>query len=604
MARVRAVLLGVALCVLMACVPGAGGTPARASEGWVSYDCTDDDGAYAETVAVLNRCADRQIEPEQGTDGRLYGGGEAAAPLFAVLCRTQGGELAPVPEGLVCVAAGPDHCYTLYYSSRAAADSAVARYRRAEGMVYAEPDAEVAAAMSQATLLPESAEAEESREFHSWGASRMRFDRYIGHAARWGQGAATVAVIDSGVCRHPFLEGRLTESGYDYIDADDDATNDTFGHGTHVAGIIADCTVEVPVSICPIRVLNSSGSGKISNVVNAIREAVGMGVDVINLSIESRVLSEALDSAILEAMERGTVVVVAAGNSGCDTVEVCPAHLKDRGVVVVGGAALNGDACARAAYSNYGESVDAYAFGSKIVSCSITGGYVEDTGTSMAAPHVSALCAMLRLIHPGLSPALIEERVVSAASLDGALFVPDLESMVPASEGLRLRVLKLREAETIQLPTAALPATSREAVAYAVDDPSVASLADGLLTAKETGTARVTVSCTGFDDATFEVVVGSGGESADLYLPEALSRLEDGAFAGDAGVERVLLPEGLSAIGSGVFEGCAALRTVRIPATVDAIGDNTFSDAVVICKAGSAAHDYCRENGIQYVTER
>jgi subtilisin family serine protease len=131
------------------------------------------------------------------------------------------------------------------------------------------------------------------------------------------------------------LVGRMTESGYDYVDADDDATNDPFGHGTAVAGILADCTDGAPVGIYPIRVLNASGSGTVSNLVLGIREAIGKGVTVINLSLESGAIRQALDDAILDAVADGITVVVAAGNKGIDTAGVSPAHIDASGAIVL-----------------------------------------------------------------------------------------------------------------------------------------------------------------------------------------------------------------------------------------------------------------------------
>lgn len=556
-------------------------------ESFVFHDYTDDLEGYAEIVAVLNAQADEQIS--------MFHQDDTGMSLYAVLCRTKGQKLEVMPAGLVHQVAGPRNCYTLYYESLDAAEAAAAWYEQSEEMLYAELDAEVTALSEQEEI---------SHSFHSWGASRMNFGSYLSHAGKWGKDESVVAVIDSGVCRHSLLDGKVTESGYDYIDADDDATNDTFGHGTHVAGIVADCTYGVPVWIYPIRVLNGAGSGKISNVVNAIMEAIEKNVDVINLSIESRVMSDAMDDAIFEALDENIVVVVAAGNSSCDTKDICPAHLENEGVLVVGAAEISGESCVRASYSNYGDSVDVYAFGTNISSCSRTGGYVSGSGTSVAAPHISALCAMLRFIHPGMPPAMVEQRTASAAQIGGSVCVPDIGSMVPVSEGFLLRTLALRNDEEVHLPTVAVPATSREGIEYSSSDLSVVSVEDGVLKAVGTGRATITVSCTGFDDTSFEVVVEEEDGNGGMNFPDSLKVLEDEACAGNVTVEKIVLPEGLIRIGDNVFEGCTALRMVHIPSTVSEMGINSFADAVIICRQSSAAYLFCKENGVQYIADQ
>lgn len=67
-----------------------------------------------------------------------------------------------------------------------------------------------------------------------------------------------VGVIDTGVSSHPFLEGRIADTGYDFGDGDYDPS-DTEGHGTHVAGTIVDCTPGLPVKILSVRVMDSRG---------------------------------------------------------------------------------------------------------------------------------------------------------------------------------------------------------------------------------------------------------------------------------------------------------------------------------------------------------
>lgn len=559
--------------------------PGRAEGEYISYDFTHDRSGYGRAVAAMNR--------NTSVGGSASGGRmEARAIPQTIMCRTSGAELELVTDGLTCALAGPRHCYTLYYDSLRSAQSALEQYRAFKDIIYAELDGEVTACGTDETS---------TRDFNSWGAREMGYGEYLNYIGRWGKSETVVAVIDSGVCRHPLLDSRITQSGYDYIDLDDDATNDLFGHGTHVAGIVADCTYGLPVYIYPIRVLDDSGKGQITNVVNAVEEACGMGVDVINLSLESKKSSEMLDDAIRDAVSRNITVVVAAGNSATDTSSVCPAHLTDSGVIVVGASEKSGDDCVRASYSNYGDSVDVYAYGTNINSCAIDGGYVLDRGTSMAAPHVSALSAMLYLIHGGISPASIESRVVAAAEDKGAVNLVCADRMVPKSTGFSLEHMTLRKGEKIPLPASAIPLTSMEAISYESDKPGVADVRDGGLVALDTGTAQITASCTGFDTVTFQVKVLDEASGLTLTLPAALTALEDEAFMGAAGLERVTVPRGLESLGNHVFDDCDALRFVSVPDSVDQIGDNGFSGAVLLCDPDSRAVSYAEENDLQYI---
>ena len=137
------------------------------------------------------------------------------------------------------------------------------------------------------------------------------------------------------------------------------------------------------------------------------------GVDVINLSLACESISGALDSAILDAVNAGVTVVAAAGNSNINVSTISPGHLTDPGVLIVGSAETDGT---KSSYSNYGESVDVYTYGSVIKCCSKTGGYAYNTGTSMAAPHVSGLAAVLALTHMGITPQETETRICNSGA--------------------------------------------------------------------------------------------------------------------------------------------------------------------------------------------
>lgn len=566
-------------------------TPLSFADGdSIVFDFTDDFRSYARMVAQLNQ--EQQIIQTQDTES---GRKRASIQLVALLCKTDGREIDFKSLSPSYIIAGPRNCFTLFFPSEELCLSAVSSLQEIDGIIYAEPDCEVHANSSQGEESNPT-----SHSFHSWGASKMNIGDYLDYTEAWGSGNASIAVIDSGVFPHSLIRGKLLSGGYDYVDDDEDSSNDLFGHGTNVAGIIADCTVDEPVYIYPIRVLNSSGGGKMSNVVNAVREARQRGVTVINLSLESTVMSEALDDAILEAVSSGIIVVVAAGNSSCNTSEVCPAHLTNAGVIVVGAAEGSNGSYSRASYSNFGSSVDIYAFGTSISCCSRSGGYSIETGTSMAAPHVSALCALMHLIHPGLSPEQTERRLKTATIGGNSVFVTDSSLMVPNTEGFYLVSVKMSLGEHLTLPSEALPVSALESISYFTSDEQVANLENGNLIARGIGTATITASCKGFPDQTFQVVVDIS-QTATFSLPTVLQEIDDEAFYGASSVSCIVVPDTVLQIGNQAFDSCSSLRLITIPPSVEHIGDNTFSGAVILCHMDSPAYAYAEEQGLQYI---
>jgi hypothetical protein len=207
--------------------------------------------------------------------------------------------------------------------------------------------------------------------------------------------AVTVAVVDSGVyAAHPDMIGRVG-AGWDFIENDADA-QDTLGHGTGIAGIIAANTdnhsgisgIASNVRIMPLRVLDGNGSGTYANVAAAMVYAVDNGADIINLSLGGANPSSLLEDAVQYAASHGVLVVAAAGNTGSTQV-LYPAAYDD--VIAVG--AVDSQ-LRRSSFSSSGAAIDLYAPGSSILTTSNNGGYELRNGTSFAAAHVSGIAAV------------------------------------------------------------------------------------------------------------------------------------------------------------------------------------------------------------------
>jgi len=227
-----------------------------------------------------------------------------------------------------------------------------------------------------------------------------------------GSQLVVVAVIDSGVdFGHPDLQGVIYDTGWDFVD-ENDSPQDLHGHGTHVAGTIAALTNngqgvagvawggDNGVKILPVRVLNAAGSGTPAQVAAGIIYAVEHGARVINLSLGSRGISEIIEKAVQYAYENDVVVIAATGNykPGESTGVMFPAAYSE--TIAVGAVGPNG---LLTGYSCFGPEVDVVApggtsktSGNGILSTVITSSvYDYDSGTSMAAPHVSGLVALL-----------------------------------------------------------------------------------------------------------------------------------------------------------------------------------------------------------------
>ena len=215
------------------------------------------------------------------------------------------------------------------------------------------------------------------------------------------------------------------------------AASDDHGHGTHVAGTVAQCTnngvgvagVAFNAALMPVKVLNSGGNGLMSDVAAGIDWARTHGADVINLSLgcvscSSSLVEDAIDAAVAD----GVVVVVAAGNENAGSVDYPASNPK---VIAVGATDFND---LRAPYSNRGGALDVVAPGGDLnqdangdlepdgvlqetFTTADGFGYYWFQGTSMAAPHVSGAAALLISKHPGIDPATVK-KVLEDTALD------------------------------------------------------------------------------------------------------------------------------------------------------------------------------------------
>ncbi len=210
-----------------------------------------------------------------------------------------------------------------------------------------------------------------------------------------GGSAVVVAVLDTGIDQdHEDLDGKVIIE----INLTDSSTSgDVYGHGTHVAGIIAAYTNNglgiaglAPESLLMnVKVAGDSGGCQASTLAEGIIWAADNGASVINVSIEFRGPSAELEEAINYAWSQGAVIIAAAGNDGSQ-LPVYPAYYEN--CIAVAATTPDGTL---APLSNYGDWVDVAAPGFNIYSTLPDSSYGYKSGTSFASAYVSGLAALL-----------------------------------------------------------------------------------------------------------------------------------------------------------------------------------------------------------------
>ena len=180
--------------------------------------------------------------------------------------------------------------------------------------------------------------------------------------------------------------------------------DEAWGHGTHVAGIVAMTAPGADLLIG--RVLDSEGRGDVGNVAAGIRWAIARGAQVINLSLGTLSQSAAIESALNLAEARGVLVVASAGNQGAEYPAEYPASSGQAAAI----AATDANATP-APWTSFASYVTLTAPGVGIRSAYPGGGYRTWSGTSMSAPFVSGTAALLLAIHPTWLPDQVLERM-------------------------------------------------------------------------------------------------------------------------------------------------------------------------------------------------
>lgn len=261
-----------------------------------------------------------------------------------------------------------------------------------------------------------------------WALQRLVLDELWAHTKGKDKNGdrVRVAVIDTGVDRaNPQLSGAIdTGAGKDLVDpGGGDGTNDTVGHGTKVAGLIAARPQEgtgfvglaPDATIIPVRQNDGQGKGDALSLSRAIDHAVSQGAQVVNISQETDVPMSAdseLGRSVRKAIDAQVVVVASAGNDGAsgERRKTYPAAFP--GVLAVAASDRNNE---RAIFSQPGDFIGVAGPGVDMVSTVPGFGQCVDNGTSFAAPYVAGVAALLRAEHADWTPQQIVWQIQNTA---------------------------------------------------------------------------------------------------------------------------------------------------------------------------------------------
>ncbi|WP_340818358.1 S8 family serine peptidase [Methanolobus sp. WCC4] len=356
-----------------------------------------------------------------------------------------------------------------------------------------------------------------------WGIERVNAPEV--HALGFTGNGIKVAIIDTGVdYNHPDLAANYL-GGYDYVN-DDSSPMDDNGHGTHVAGTVLGIDNDIGViGVSPdvgfyaLKAANSAGYCSWSDVIASINWAVNNDVDVISMSLGGS-YSSTLKAACDNAYNSGTVVIASAGNTGDedDPSVLSPADYDS----VIAVAAIE-SSNSIAYFSSYGPQIELAAPGRYIYSTLPGSSYGSYSGTSMAAPHVTGVVALLLntdvsgtnldLDNDGTwDPAEVRARLQSTATDFGTAGKDDYYGygLVNALAAVsNLDQAPATEEPATEEPATEVPATEEPATETPVTDP-VSSMHFSVLTIDPTSTVKANKHVFAYATAKATVVDADG----------------------------------------------------------------------------------------------
>ncbi len=512
-------------------------------------------------------------------------------------------------QGAVDCVSGYDDLYILQYDSIVATKTAYDYYSTLESVEYVEPDiimtaqndVEIMDELVPEIFIPD--EGASASEIMDWLSDKIGFnDIRESLAERIADDYILVATIDSGAdTDHDLLKDRVIDSGVNFSGTGImNSCEDDYGHGTHVAGIIAANTLD-NVKIKPYKVLNDIGNGSLSAIAVAVDMAVADGADIINMSLTAKGESARLTEAIDNATAKNVNVVVAAGNNktDLDRVYYTPACIES--AITVSATDKNDKL---ASFSNYDGPIDIAAPGTEIKSSYLNNAYAILSGTSMAAPQVAAGLAIIKTVFPDFSASECEDRVEEyTIKLSenpgenhfgaGLLFLKYLLDAKPTTSNPVFSVEEGTFSHNFELEiTCPEEATIYYALGRIGDDDfanwfdygeytspitiSVDTMVVALAIAKGKNPSELVTASydravdkeeDNYEINTLGYITAYYGNETYLIVPEKINGktvkgIASSAFEGDFRIKSVILPDSATKINSKAFKGCTALSFV------------------------------------------
>ena len=500
------------------------------------------------------------------------------------------------------VISGYDDLWILQFDTCTDASSAYDYYSTRAGIDHVEADKKIKSTFS-AIIDYNPVSDGEPEENLSWGPEHIGINKFNSDILEKAPSVSdtVVAVVDTGVdSDHPFLDGRVIPTKINTSSSGiRNNSEDDHGHGTRVAGIIADCTLN-NVYIKPYKVMDKHGNGTVVTVAAGINCAIRDGVDVINISIGFEEDSEILKSAIRNAEENDIVVVAAAGNDASDTIYYPATYNTVFKVTAIT------EENVFANFSSYGNNVDIAAPGANIVTTNMGGGYITVKGTSFASPFVAAAAAAINSVIPNASSedmrAIIKSSALEVNEYEsdlkfgsGILFMPYYNediihgnktdtpyfSHIPAyyTENVNLEIFCEDEnAEIYYTTNRSIPSRSNPYAKLYDGNPVVLSETTILMAVAYSGNkyrssiATFSAFVIPYADENELSVDSDGtllsysGTALNITIPEkvngiTVTKVGEGAFA-NTDITEIVFSKSVAEIGDSAFENCKKLRTV------------------------------------------
>lgn len=474
-----------------------------------------------------------------------------------------------------------------------------------------------------------------------WNDEMIGASSYAGKIAQtdMNDNMLIVAVLDSGIDPDlPQFKNRLfLPEDYVLIDEADTPTPGEFHHGTAAAGIIASLTASLPnIIILPVKVSCSDmdAEDQIEAWSDGVRYAVSHGADVINMSLGGShyeslppvsTYYDWIHMAAQDAISQGVIVCAPAGNEGTDAYGICPAHID--GVITCSALDQNRE---YSDYSNYGSPIDFCLPGTDISVLLPGGGTETVSGTSFSCAHLSALCAMIKLIHPDYNCEAVK-RILRAYCTDlgepgwdmqYGYGLPDMNTAEPYEE--TETVPDKEDLERIEYILAResfgeiMTAKHIDGFQCDIRDDEIMinglgydyKITETLTFPSELEYEGITYPVTAINAVPFNADVS---RVKSVIIPKGVKQILFGAFEEYPNLTSVALPEGLTEI-----EDCAfrtpLLKKIYVPRSVTKIGEEAFGFSfnrqamasqkttgfVVVGFPGSAAEEYARKNNLTF----